>query len=255
MARAKRTDRAAARRRNRVSLEETPLENDLLEADAAADPRTTTGPTRRATAGTGATATGDRPPRPSITAAFRSAFRPVDLRGDLAALPRLVRHWSFFVPVLLSGLAVALVPLVGLNPLTSAFYQYFSFTAPLGTSFLAGFFAPRASYLVGILAALASVAFQVIAYTAGPFGGLFVNFRDASGAILTEAAAKELVINQALTVGVPSAALFAAAAAWYRRFLNRANPARQRPPAATGRRPDGRQPKKREQRPILARRR
>jgi len=188
-------------------------------------------------------------------AAFRSAFRPVDLRGDLQALPRLIRHWSFIVPALLSGLAVALIPLVGLNALTSAFFQYFSFTAPLGTSFLAGFFAPRASYLVGILAALASVGFQVIAYTAGPFGGLFENFKDANGTVLGEAAAKELVVGQALTVGVPSAALFAAAAAWYRRFLNRANPARQRPPTTTTRRPDGRQPKKNQRRPMLARRR
>ena len=59
-----------------------------------------------------------------------------------------------------------------LNALTSAFYQYFSFTAPLGTAFIAGFFAPRASWLVGGLAALASVGFQAIAFararSAGP---------------------------------------------------------------------------------------
>ena len=224
--------------------------------DTTSELATASGQGRRPATAPPAPATpGSRPPRPSITAAFRSAFRPVDLRGDLAALPRLLRHWSFLVPVVLSGLAVALVPLVGLNAFTSAFFQYFSFTAPLGTSFIAGFFAPRASYLIGILAALASVGFQVIAYTAGPFGGLFENFRDSSGAVLTEAAAKELVVNQALTVGVPSAALFAAAAAWYRRFLNRANPARQRPTASAARRPDGRQPKKNQQRPMLARRR
>jgi drug/metabolite transporter (DMT)-like permease len=195
------------------------------------------------------------PARPSIVGAFRSSFRPVDVRGDIRALPRLVRHWSFLVPVVLSGLSVALIPLVGLNALTSAFFQYFSFTAPLGTSFIAGFFAPRASYLVGILAALASVGFQLLAYSAGPFGGLFDNFKDANLNPMSQADAKTLVITQALTVGVPSAALFAAAAAWYRRFLNRANPNRQRAQAQGSRRPDGKNPKKPQQRPILARRR
>lgn len=261
MARAKRTDRAAARRRYRASVGDPLIDGDVEVAeldkhDAATAPTPATGIRRAAAPATGASAEASTgPQRPSIIAAFRSSFRPVDLRGDLAALPRLLRHWSFLVPVVLSGLAVALIPLVGLNALTSAFFQYFSFTAPLGTAFLAGFFAPRASYLVGMLAALASVGFQVIAYTAGPFGGLFTNFTDASGGVLTEAAAKQLVVNQALTVGVPSAALFAAAAAWYKRFLNRANPNRSRAAASAARRPDGRQPKKNEQRPILARRR
>jgi drug/metabolite transporter (DMT)-like permease len=267
VARAKRTDRAEARRRYRATFAD-PAEGDLIPEDgdtveSAADAGSSGG--RRAAGsasavragGTAPSPTTAPPARPSLGAAFRSSFRPVDLRGDLRALPQLVRHWSFFVPVILSGLSVALIPLLGLNALTSAFFQYFSFTAPLGTSFLAGFFAPRASYLVGMLAALASVGFQVLAYSVGPFGGLFNEFRDANNAILGEAAAKQLVINQALTVGVPSAALFAAAAAWYRRFLNRANPnrGRARAQAAGGRRPDGKVPKKNQQRPALARRR
>ena len=259
MARAKRTNRSEARRRYRASIGEPVTDADLGRDDeaspaGAADgsaraPRSTRGQPSSPAAGAPA------PTRPSIGAAFRSSFRPVDLRGDLRALPQLVRHWSFLVPVILSGLAVALIPLVGLNAMTSAFFQYFSFTAPLGSSFLAGFFAPRASYLVGILAALASVGFQALAYSAGPFGGLFDNFKGTNGDPMSVAAAKELVLSQALTVGVPSAALFAAAAAWYRRFLNRASPARQRRNAQPGRRPDGRVAKKQERRPMLARRR
>lgn len=230
MARAKRTDRAVARRRNCATVADPLVEGDLgPDEEASSTGESMSAPSRRAVANSGAgrpstPAAGEPPARPSIAAAFRSSFRPLDLRGDLRALPQLVTHWSFFVPVIMSGLAVALIPLVGLNALTSAFFQYFSFTAPLGTSFLAGFFAPRASYLVGILAALASVGFQFLAYSIGPFGGLFLDFKDAAGNPMAEAAAKELVLNQALTVGVPSAALFAAAAAWYRRFLNRANP-------------------------------
>ena len=267
MARAKRTDRAAARRRSRamqlaaesdrdpgaVDDLEGATEIEATESSAASGrARSSTAP---AAARRSAGATTEPAARPSIAGAFRSAFRPADVRGDLRALPQLVRHWSFFVPIVLSGLSVALIPLIGLNALTSAFFQYFSFTAPLGTSFIAGFFAPRASYLVGILVALASVGFQALAYSVGSFGGLFDNFKDAAGNPMTQAAAKELVLSQALTVGVPSAALFAAAAAWYRRFLNRANPNRPRQSSTTSRRPDGKKPKKPQQRPMLARRR
>lgn len=259
MARAKRTNRSEARRRYRASIGEPATDADLGPDDEASPAGALDGPARapRSTRGQpSATAPGaPAPGRPSIGAAFRSSFRPVDLRGDIRALPQLIRHWSFLVPVILSGLAVALIPLVGLNAMTSAFFQYFSFTAPLGSSFLAGFFAPRASYLVGILAALASVGFQALAYSAGPFGGLFDSFKNTNGDPMPAAAAKELVLSQALTVGVPSAALFAAAAAWYRRFLNRASPARQRRNTQPARRPDGRVAKKQERRPMLARRR
>ena len=211
MARAKRTQRADARRRYRAAVAD-PLQDGDFAPDGDAEAGSTAPvAASRASAGsrTGSAPAGASAPpaRPSIAAAFRSSFRPLDLRGDLRALPQLLRHWSFLVPVILSGLAVALVPLVGLNPLTSAFFQYFSFTAPLGSSFLAGFFAPRASYLVGMLAALASVGFQFVAYNVGSFGGLFMDFKDAAGNTMTEAAAKELVLTQALTVGVPSAAL------------------------------------------------
>ena len=50
-------------------------------------------------------------------------------------------------------------------------------------------------------------------------------------------------------------AFFAAAAAWYRRFLNRASPNRPRPNTPTSRRPDGKVARKPQQRPMLARRR
>jgi hypothetical protein len=227
---------------------------DLEEEEAPASERAPATAARRG-GSPAASSAGPSQPRPSIAGAFRSSFRPIDLRGDLQALPRLLRHPAFLAPVVLSGLAVALVPLLGLNALTSTFYQYFSFSAPLGTSFIAGFFSPRASYLVGALAALASVGFQALAFSAGNFGGFLEIFTDpATGAPLTRDAAASLILNQALFVGVPSAAFFASAAAWYRRFLNRASPNRARQ-AAAGKRPDGKVAKRNQQRPILARRR
>jgi hypothetical protein len=261
VARAKRTDRAAARRRYRASIADSFETEEPTPDDEAPQPATIptgSAPPPRAATSTGARSTAPTATpvgRPSVMGALRSSFRPVDLRGDLQALPMLLRHKAFLIPVILSGASVAALPLLGSNALTSAFYQYFSFTAPLGTAFLAGFFAPRASWLIGMLAALASVGFQALAFAVGPFGGLYDAFLDSTGASMTRAGAEALVLNQALVVGVPSAGLFAAAAAWYKRFLSRASPNRQRPPAATSRRPDGKVPKRNEQRPILARRR
>jgi hypothetical protein len=255
--RAKRTDRdrAEARRRYRASLGEQ-IETDDVEGDGSPGSTGASATTVSSGRSRAAGPTQTTPPvaRPSLIGAFRSSFRPIDWRGDLRALPMLVRNKAFYVPVILSGASVAALPLLGVNPLTSAFYQYFSFTAPLGTAFVAGFFAPRASWLIGMLAALASVGFQALAFSVGPFGGLFDSFLDANGQPLTRATAETLILTQALFPGVPLSGFFAAAAAWYKRFLGRANPNRSRP-AQPGRRPDGKQPKRNEPRPILARRR
>jgi hypothetical protein len=255
VARAKRTDRAEARRRYRATLAESDPDANLEEDETGVVPAGAAAATAKK--GSTRTAPAPEPARPGLAYAFRSAFRPLDLRGDLKALPMLLRHPAFLFPVVLSGLSVALIPLVGLNALTSTFYQYFSFTAPLGTSFIAGFFAPRASWLVGGLAALASVGFQAIAFSSGSFGGFLDVFSDpATGGTLARDAAARLILSQALFVGVPSGAFFAAAAAWYRRFLKSASPNRARQAQSnSGRRPDGKVPKKQESRPLLARKR
>jgi hypothetical protein len=255
VARAKRTDRAEARRRNRAMYAdpsadgdvETSLDNDTPSAATAR----TAAPRSRV-----ATSAGPAPaPRPGIAAAFRSSFRPLDLRGDLRALPQIVTHWSLLVPVILAGVAVAMVPFFTSSPIVGTVFGYFSGPAPFGTAFVAGLFAPRASYLVGILAALASVGFMALAFAVGPFGGALQGMTDITGQPLTESAAKAALLNEALVTGVPLAALVAAAGAWYRRFLNRANPNRARPSTPTSRRPDGKVPKKPQQCPMLARRR
>ena len=254
MARAKRTDRAEARRRHRASIGE-PLDDEAV--DAAPDEPARAG--RAAAASQGSARTAPPAPamkRPSITGAFRSSFHSPNIREDVRALPQLVRHWSFLVPVILTGLSVALMPLLGVGSLTLTFYQYFSATMPFGSVFLAGFFAPRASYLVGILVAVASLAFQALAFSVGSLGGYLGLFADpVTNVPLTHDEAARVLLEGAIYLGIPASALFAAAAAWYRRFLNRANPNRAARPTSTGRRPDGKIPRKQEPRPILARRR
>jgi hypothetical protein len=251
VARAKRTDRAEARRRNRAILAET--EDGELETTADEDTASESPSARAVATRPRPTASGSPTPapRPGITSAFRASFRPLDLRGDLRALPQIVTHWSLFVPVILAGLAVALVPFFASSPI----FGYFSGPAPFGTAFIAGLFAPRASYLVGILVGLASVSFMALAFAVGPFGGVLQGMTDVTGQPLTESAAKSALLSEALVTGVPLAAIVAAAGAWYRRFLNRANPNRTRPSTPSSRRPDGKVPKKPQQRPMLARRR
>jgi hypothetical protein len=253
VARAKRTDRAEARRRYRASIGE-PLDDEAVDAPPDESPRAD----RTAATAPAKARAPQAPPmqRPSITGAFRSSFHAPNLRDDVRVLPQLLRHWSFLVPVILTGLSVALLPLLGAGSLTLTFYQYFSATMPFGSVFLAGFFAPRASYLIGILVALASVAFQALAFSVGSFGGYLGLFVDpVTNVPLTHDEAARVLLEGAIYLGIPASALFAAAAAWYRRFLNRANPNRAARPTSTGRRPDGKIPKRNEPRPILARRR
>ena len=268
MARAKRTDRAEARRRTRASLADQPIDGEAPEsADGA--PAAAGGPARPARtaaspvrAGSGSAGqSGQRPERPSMIAAFRSSFRPIDLRGDIRALPTLVRHWSFFVPIVMVGVGLVLSQYLPKNGLVAAFNGYFSGVTPVGAVLIAGFFAKRASWLVGGLVAIAAALLLALSLSVR-FGGLpdgaYIDIGIDRVTLVDTAVAKAeipAVIVQALTSGAIYGALFASAGAWYRRFLMRASPNRPRPTTPTSRRPDGKIPKKQTQRPMLARRR
>ena len=220
MARAKRTDRTEARRRRR---------EDLAAVDASgaavATPSTTSSDT-----GKGAAKPGPAPvQRPSMTVALRSAFRPVDLRGDVRALPRLLLHWSFWGPAL-ATLVTTVVYLALAQGRTSATpsdtvwvivnlaFQMFVFPlpAPAGAAFIAGFGAPRASWLIGLIIGVISAAcFALILTTTS-----------ASLTATDPTVDVRALALQGFLVAPIGSALFAAAAAWYKRFLNLANPNR-----------------------------
>jgi hypothetical protein len=189
------------------------------------------------------------PGRPSMTAAFRDSFRPIDLRGDLRALPHLVTHWSFLVGVAITAAGAFAIPVLGSNTGSITLYQYFSGPEPIGTAFLVGFFAARGSYLLGGIIAVISVVFQTVAIALGGY--------DAAAASAVPPVTRDYILGQIpyqLVVSIPTSAFFASAAAWYRRFLRKANPNRQAPPPSGGRRPDGKVAKQ-QGRPMLARRR
>lgn len=215
MARAKRTDRAEARRRHRAQLAEERHPDDVEEAQdetpaARSAPAARTRPVQAA----------PPPARPSITYAFRTAFRPANVREDLAYLPTLVLGTkAVWLPVLLSVASAVTLAVGGLNTFTLLFFQYFAYILPVGALFLAGFLAPRASYLAGFIVGAAATVVLAVTLASGILGDEL----DAEGL------GSSIVVNGLITSTI-GGMLVASAAAWYKRFLNLANPNRGRRP-------------------------
>lgn len=271
MARAKRTDRAEARRRYRAQLAAEGREE--LEPTEDAEPAATVrGPIR--TTPRAAAATPPAPQRPGIGNAFRAAFRRANFREDLAVLPQLVRHRSIWLPALITiGTTAVFLTTGGADVVSALLFQYFIYTpgigAPMGAVFLAGFLAPRASYLAGAITGLVGTFCLAIALavtdgalgttplpSASPSPSALPSLATGglasalpSGSVVPSPSAQPTPVASPPSSappgdgGVPrggdavafaplfllsalSGAFFASAAAWYRRFLNLANPNR-----------------------------
>jgi hypothetical protein len=228
VARAKQTGRAEARRRYRqatspdaateelegLETESPPVDRGRQDAARARQPQPSG--------------------RPGVTAAFRQAYRPANIREDLRLLPTLLRHWAFLAPVALIVVGAFVA------------YTFWNFTGGQlawqvlvfpGSGFglpqlVAGFFAPRASYLLGFLVSI----IQGIAAT------VFV--LSLSNSLGTPFPSDQIpgLLTQSFLAGPVSGTLFAAAAAWYRRFLAISSPRRT---AANTRQPSRQQSKRR----------
>lgn len=231
MARAKRTDRADARRRYRNEQALAATDPDEASPDIDAAPTATTSTTGRPTtapAGDG---------RRSVGSAFREAFHPVDLRSDLRALPQLIRHKALWIPVLLTLASLVLFIVIRpegrtdlLSIITVFLFQYFIVTPAIGGVFIAGFLAPRASWLLGVLVGLVAATCYSFLVLTGYIG--------VAPTAETSALARDVVIA-AFIMSPIVGAFFASTAAWYRRFLYLSNPNRGRRPAGAASRPDG----------------
>lgn len=227
MARAKRTARADARRRYRADQGQPDPAEDVEVASARTTAPTSTGPIAP---GAG--------PRRSLGAAFRESFRPLDWRADIRLLPQLIRHRSFWLPVLLTLASTVVFTIV--RPTTSSdpvsliaafLFQYFIVTPGIGAVFIAGFLAQRASWLLGALVGLVSAA----CYSFLVVTGLIPLAPGAAQPVVRD------IVLAAFFLSPVVGALFASAAAWYRRFLMLSNPNRGRAGTSSGgRRPDGR---------------
>ena len=218
MARAKQTDRAEARRRYRQtsvqdgaiegSADDAPVEPSSSKADTGKGTRQAR-PARQAP---------QAQARPGFLSAFRAAYHPAHVREDLAALPRLLAHWSFYVPVLL---------IIGGAVVAYAFWNFsggrmaYQLLVLPGTGFglpqlVAGFFAPRASYLLGL----------VVSVVQGLVGTIFLLLIATQVGTPFPSDQLPSLLLQSFIFGPISGTLFAAAAAWYRRFLALSGPKR-----------------------------
>lgn len=233
MARAKQTNRAEARRRYRQAVAQSPEEaDDSADSGASGGP---SGPSGRtgASAGQG---------RPSISAAFREAYHPAHFREDLAALPRLLTLATpTRIPLTRTVLGIpwflvsAFLVIVGFAALLvdpgqgALLFQLLSYPpgGPTLPVLLVGFMATRASYLQGLLIGLLDLVLV----------GIFV-------AVVPTAPGQTANLSEILTsaavTGLPTSVLFAASAAWYRRFLVLSSPRRMQPPKGASRGRGGR---------------
>jgi hypothetical protein len=212
LARAKNTARAEARRRTRAL---TRAEIDDAELEAADE---------------AVTADDEAPAAEARRPAF--GFRLPNFRQDLRDLPQILtsRRAMVLAPLMLVlGFALQLasaygvlaadygvpIPLIGwisFLGLAEIFVQMFFLPPALLTFFLAGYIAPRASYLVGaLLGAVSGAMWSILVLTTPPTTGTPLASESDPGGLM--------VYLFALNVGYGTFA--AAFAAWYRDFLRR----------------------------------
>ena len=211
MARAKQTGRAEARRRYRQA---TTVEDDGSELDFG-ERRPEATPARAAQAKRSESQ--QLAGRPGFLGAFRQSYRPPHVREDLLALPSLVRTRGFLAAIGLVIVGAAVV--LAFPNYTGSRLAWELLVWPgsaLAPQLVAGFFAPRASYLLGLIVGIV----QGIVFTI-----FLTQFADRLGTTLPPDQVNSLLSVSFLT-GPISGALFAAAAAWYRRFLALSSPAR-----------------------------
>ena len=119
----------------------------------------------------------------------------------------------------------------GANIVSQFMFAYFIQTPAIGGVFLAGFLAPRASWLLGVLVGLTSALCYAVIILAFP--------TSVASTVPTTSQATDAIIA-ALILSPTMGAFFAAAAAWYRRFLALSNPNRGRRQQAKPKGNDGR---------------
>jgi hypothetical protein len=233
VARAKQTDRAEARRRYRQAVTPDGAE-DAVDGDGAELDYGERKPEARPKAGAGAKP-GDRAPagRTGFFDAFRLAYHPAHVREDLAALPQILRSRAFLAAtalLLIGGIAWLLFPVrSGSVLLWELLVVPGSALAP---QLVGGFFAPRASYLIGFIVGILQTIVFVLVTISPPVAAAYNS--------LEAGAAPEIRIDQVLSALLSSSvtgALFAAAAAWYRRFLSLSSPRRTQQAKGSAKRP------------------
>jgi hypothetical protein len=212
VARAKRTQRAEARRRYRAATPDPAM--DVLEDDTPADGSS------RAKTPQAAKATGT-PVRMGFMDAIRTSIRPIHVRSDIAALPWIALHTkALWLPLLITIASTVLLIATQGGTVGQFLFAYFIQTPAIGGVFLAGFLAPRASWLLGVIVGfVAAVCYSILV--------LVFPLTIYAAAPPTADQARDVAVS-ALILSPVIGGFFAAGAAWYRRFLALTNPNRGR---------------------------
>ena len=175
------------------------------------------------------------PERVGFLDAFKLSLRPLNVRQDIASLPWITIHTkAIWLPVLITIGATIATAVTGANDMvTGLLFTYFVVFPAIGGVFIGGFLAPRASWLVGVVVGLVSAVCYVALGVAGllppPFNEQFTLNATASSV-------------SAFIYSPIMGAFFAAAAAWYRRFLALSSPNRNRRQSQTQKQPTRRRP-------------
>jgi hypothetical protein len=173
VARAKRTNRADARRRYRAVVAETDAieSEDADESDDLAPEGHPAGksaaPSSRRPQPRAAGSQAAQPARPGFTSALRAAARPFDLRSDIAYIPHLVLHTpAVWVPALATIASGAYFLIDPSNGIAVFLLQLFVVPPTIAGAFLGGVLAPRATYIAGgIAAAIGVMMFAIVVLT------------------------------------------------------------------------------------------
>jgi hypothetical protein len=221
VARAKRTQRAEARRRYRAA-NAAPFADDTEGIEPAETPPASA--SKAKPAGTAAAKPGTPAPsgRMSFGDAFRASFRPMNVRQDVAALPWIATHThALWIPLAITlASTIFIIVSKGEGTIGQFMFAYFIQTPAIGSVFIAGFLAPRASWLLGVVVGLFSAICYSILVLVFPTS-IYV------AAPPSPDVAREVVVS-ALVLSPIIGAFFAAGAAWYRRFLALSSPNRGR---------------------------
>jgi len=228
VARAKRTDRAEARRRHRAELAElaeAAAAEAQVDEDETSDSSTSDAvrpPRAAASAASKTAASNPRGQRVGFMAGFREAYKIADVRADLRAFPTLVRGRSFLIPVGLSvaSTIVGLISISTPNVVGALAVPLFLGPLPIGSIYIAGVLAPRAAYLMGGIASLVGTVGLVIYSVAGA----------PAGNIPTGDLA--FAVGYAVVFYTFFGALIGAGLGFYRRLLRAMNPTDGRPQRA-----------------------
>ena len=210
MARAKKTDRAEARRRYRA---ETATTDDGATDEGDAAPASAARSTRAAT-----TAYSTPSGRVGIGTAFRTAFHPVNIREDLAALPWLLRSRAFLIPLAVTVASSTLVTVTGGRDVITSLPVRLLRPDPADRRRVHR----RASSPRGRAGCSGSSSSFIAAF------GYMVFILSVTTGTPDEAVARQALPRHSCASPILGA-LFAAGAAWYRRFLQLSNPNRGAP--------------------------